>query len=164
MNNFLIRNTGFVKSLLLSIVFLIVSSKVIIPLYPVPITLQMFAIYFLGLLLPSRESFFLILSWLFIGSIGFPVFASNLGGISGPTVGYLIGMLFGAPMIGFLKSKGFSNLVSCIACYLIVHIFGCLWLVNFVGIDNVIQLGVVLFIIPELLKITLACSIFSLKK
>lgn len=164
MNRFLVKNTVSVKNILLSIAFLTISSKVIVPLYPVPITLQMFAVYFLGLLHTPRESFSAVLCWIFIGSIGAPVFASNLGGINGPTVGYLIGMLFGAPLIGFLKSKGYSLMLSCIACYFVVHILGCLWLANFVGFENVIQLGVIPFIVPELLKMTLACSLVALKK
>ncbi len=164
MNKFLTKNTDSVRNLLLSVAFLTISSKVIVPLYPVPITLQMFAVYFLGLLFTTRESFFAILSWLFIGAIGFPVFASNLGGISGPTVGYLIGMLLGVPLIGFLRSKGISLMISCFACYFVVHILGCLWLANFVGFENVIQLGVIPFIVPELLKMTLACSLVTLKK
>jgi len=159
MNDFSIKHTASVKSLLLSIAFLTISSKVIIPLYPVPITLQMFAIYFLGLLLSPRESFCAVLSWIFIGAAGFPVFASNFGGVTGPTAGYLIGMLLGAPLTGLLKSKGLSCMISCIACYFIVHFFGCLWLANFVGFENAIQLGVIPFIIPELLKITSACSL-----
>lgn len=159
MNNFLVKNTISVKNLLLSIAFLTVSSKVILPLYPVPITLQMFAIYFLGLLLSPRESFYAVLSWIFIGAAGFPVFASNFGELTGPTAGYLIGMLLGAPLIGFLKFKGLSLMISCISCYFVVHLFGCLWLANFVGFENIIQLGVVPFIIPELLKITIACSL-----
>ncbi len=164
MKSFLKKDINSVRNLLLSVAFLAISSKVVVPLYPVPITLQMFAVYFLGLLHTPRESFSVVLCWLFIGSIGVPVFASSLGGISGPTVGYLIGMLFGTPLISFLKSKGILLMMSCVACYFVVHILGCLWLANFVGFENVIQLGVIPFIVPDLLKMTLACSLVALKK
>lgn len=158
MNNFLVSDKGAIKRLMLSVAFLIISSKVSVPLYPVPITLQMFAVYFLGLLLSPRESFVTILSWLLVGSFGLPAFASNFGG---PTTGYLLGMLFGAPVMGFLKARGYSNFISCIACYLINGVFGCFWLSSFVGFENVIQLGIAPFVIPELLKITLICAIFN---
>lgn len=150
-----------IVNLILSVSFLTISSKVIIPLYPVPITLQMFAIYFLGIIQSPRESFYAILSWLFIGTLGFPVFASSFGGLSGPTSGYLIGMLFGAPIMGYLRAKQKGLITSSLACYSVVHFFGYLWLVNFVGWTNAFYCGILPFIIPEFFKISIVCAIFS---
>lgn len=152
-----------VRNVVLSMIGLIVSSKTCLPLYPVPVTLQMLAVYYLGMILTPKESFSAVLGWLTLGAIGFPVFASPFGGIGGVTTGYLMGMLLGAPFVGVILKKGFSPIVACFSCYIVVHLFGCTWLSNFVGWSNVIQFGVVPFLIPEIFKITCACGIFCKK-
>ena len=155
--------TSSARNVILAIVGLVVSSKVAVPLFPVPITLQMLAVYYLGLMLSPRESFSAVLGWLMLGAVGLPVFASPVGGIGGPTAGYLVGMLFGCPLVGVALRYRLSPIIACIICYAINHLCGCVWLSGFVGWNNVLQCGVLPFIIPEFLKITTAVAIY-LKK
>ena len=158
-----VNTTSSARNVILAIAGLIISSKVAVPLFPVPITLQMFAIYYLGLMLSPRESFSAVFGWLMLGAAGLPVFASPVGGLGGPTAGYLIGMLFGNPLIGVALKHSLSPIGACIICYAVNHLCGCVWLSGFVGWDNVLQCGVLPFIIPEFLKITAAVAIY-LKK
>ena len=152
-----------ILKILLSVTLLIFCSKITVPFYPVPVTLQMFAIYFLSLKFSPKESFGGILLWLVLGICGLPVFAPNVVGnfFSRPTAGYLMGMLFGAPISGFLKSKGFNSVLCCFVCYLIVHLFGCLYLMKFVAVD-ILRVGFYPFIIPEILKIFSVCTVYKL--
>ena len=78
----------------------------IIPLPPVPITLQTLFVWGLaGALLGARLGALSQLVYLLIGIIGLPVFAggkAGLGVLFGPTGGYLIGFVAGAWVIGTL--------------------------------------------------------------
>ena len=75
---------------------LAISSKVQLPFWPVPMTMQTFVIFLIGMTYGIRLSFATVALYLFEGAAGLPVFASG-GGIAyliGPTAGYLYGMLF----------------------------------------------------------------------
>jgi biotin transporter BioY len=66
-------------------------------------------------------------------------------------------MLIAAPAAGIVLRKSGSNFLACLCAYIIVHLFGCAVLSNFVGLDGVVQLGLYPFIVPEALKMTIAC-------
>lgn len=155
------KGTKSIVDVLLASAFFSVSSQMVFPLWPVPVTMQTFAIFFVGLLFSPRKSFFSVLVWLFAGSVGLPVITSGLGG---PTSGYLVGMLVGAPLFGLLRSKRVSVVSSCVACLAVVYSLGCVWLAEFVGLESVLACGVIPFILPDLFKIALACSLIVLKK
>jgi biotin transport system substrate-specific component len=145
----------------LGIAFFYICSNLTVPMWPVPITMQMFAVYFLGLVLTPKESCSSTTAWLALGALGLPVFASSVGGFLGPTAGYRFGMIIATTAISYMMRARYTPVISCICGAAIVHIFGCAWLVQFVGLENVIQCGVVPFIVPEILKITLACAILK---
>lgn len=73
-------------------------------------------------------------------------------------------MLVGAPLFGLLRSKRVSVVSSCVTCLAVVYSLGCVWLARFVGLENVLACGVIPFILPDLFKIALACSLIVLKK
>ena len=66
-----------------------------IPLPPVPITLQTLFTLVAALLLPLPVSISSVLVYLFLGIIGLPIFTSGggLAAVTGPTGGYLIGLI-----------------------------------------------------------------------
>ncbi|GHT89533.1 hypothetical protein FACS1894113_4920 [Alphaproteobacteria bacterium] len=67
-------------------------------------------------------------------------------------------MVVAAPICAFIAKKTASSLLAFMSCYIIVHVFGCVWLANFVGWKSVFVLGVVPFVISEILKISLVCA------
>ncbi len=76
--------------------FIAVGAFVIIPVGPVPVSLQTFFVLLTGLLLSPRWAVAAVGLYLFAGIIGLPVFAggtSGIGRIAGPTGGYLISAL-----------------------------------------------------------------------
>jgi biotin transport system substrate-specific component len=88
----------------IGVVFMIIGSylSITLPFTRVPFTLQVFFLFLISLLFSYKESFLIILSYLFLGIIGFPVFAGGRGGadvLFGPTGGYLYGFLISAPII-----------------------------------------------------------------
>ena len=73
-------------------------SWVVVPLGPIPFTLQMFAITFAIVVLSPKEAIAAITGYLLLGAVGVPVFSGMRGGIgvlAGPTGGFLWGYLFG---------------------------------------------------------------------
>ena len=85
---------------LMGTILLAVSSKIKIPFYPVPMTMQTLVILFLGIALGWKLGTATIALYLFEGIIGLPVFSGSpekgvgLVYFTGPTMGYLVGFLF----------------------------------------------------------------------
>lgn len=97
------RSIAFVG---LSIALIAVSAWIVVPLGPVPFTLQMLSISFVICLLTPKEAIATICCYELLGAIGVPVFSGMRGGIGvllGPTGGFLVGYLIGVPLaVGFL--------------------------------------------------------------
>tara|TARA_B100000470_G_scaffold118121_1_gene91143 strand:- start:244 stop:795 length:552 start_codon:yes stop_codon:yes gene_type:complete len=149
----------FIGSILLT-----VSAKIKIPFYPVPMTMQTFAVLFLGLSFGYKIGLATVGLYLFEGIIGIPVFSNSpekgvgLIYFTGPTMGYLIGFLFATFLAGYLNFK--TNIIfiflKLIISVSVIYILGVLWLGNLIGWDKpVIQFGVTPFLLAELFKIVL---------
>jgi biotin transport system substrate-specific component len=79
------------------------SSWAEIPMVPVPMTLQTYALFVIAALAGRYLATAIVVVWLFQAAIGFPVLAGGAGGLQavlGPTIGFLAGMLAAAPIIG----------------------------------------------------------------
>ena len=90
------RSIAFVA---LTIALLGVSAWVSIPIGPVMLTLQMFAVMFAIMVLTPKQCMASIAGYLALGAIGLPMFSGMRGGIGmlmGPTGGYLWGFLLAA--------------------------------------------------------------------
>jgi len=155
----ILRNAFIV---LMGTVLLAVSSKIKIPFYPVPMTMQTFVVLFLGIALGWKLGLATIFLYLFEGIIGIPVFSGSpekgvgLIYFTGPTMGYLIGFLFTVYFAGsfnfsknlFIKFLQLSFSVS------FIYIFGVLWLGALIGWGKpLFQLGVQPFLLAECFKI-----------
>src|SRR2546429_9946606 len=69
------------------------SAQVVIPVGPIPITGQTFAVLLTGALLGSRLGAITMIAYLIEGASGLPFFSGSTGGILhliGPTGGYLV--------------------------------------------------------------------------
>lgn len=81
-----------------------------LPWTPVPITGQTFGVALTALLWGRTRALAVILSYLTLGALGFPVFAMGSAGLMvGPTFGYLIGMVVAACWMGFLSDSGWTK-------------------------------------------------------
>ena len=167
--------SSFIKNILLIIFgsfLLAVSSKVQVPFWPVPMTMQTFVVFLIGTSYGWKLSFFTVFAYIIEGALGLPVFATGAGlaYLVGPTAGYIYGMLLAAIIIGFLSEKGFSNtyfmsLVSLLIGSAVIFIIGVVYLGSIIGYDKAINFGLLPFIPSELFKIALAVALIpSLSK
>jgi len=168
-----INQIKLVKYLLIAIIgtlVLAISSKIKIPFYPVPMTMQTFVVLFIGIAFGWKLGLATIFLYLFEGIIGLPVFSGTpekgLGIIyfTGPTMGYLIGFLFSCFFAGYFNySKNlFLNFVKLSFATSFVYVSGILWLGILIGWDKpVFKLGAEPFLLAELFKILLITLIVS---
>ena len=158
-----VRNSVLVigGSLLLS-----ATAKAQIPFWPVPMTMQTFAVLLLGAAYGWRLGGAAVLLYLAEGAVGLPVFAKG-GGFAyllGPTGGYLVGFLFAAIVVGWLAQRGWDRSpVTTVAAMLIGELIifglGVAWLAHLIGIDKAIAAGVTPFLWGEAVKIALATAL-----
>ena len=165
----------YIKNILLILLgsfLLAISSKVQVPFWPVPMTMQTFVVFLIGMSYGWKLSFFTLLAYIVEGSLGLPVFAtgSGLAYLIGPTAGYIYGMALAVIVIGFLSEKGFSNsylmcLISLLIGSIIIFTLGVGYLGLLIGYDKAINFGLIPFIPSELFKIALAVALIpSLSK
>ena len=174
------ENTKVLKYLLiifLGSILLTISSKIKIPFYPVPMTMQTFVVLFLGMSFGYKIGLATVSLYLLEGIIGLPVFSNSpekgVGIIyfTGPTMGYLIGFLLATFLAGYFNFKvnifyAFLKLIISVSA---IYILGIFWLGNLIGWDKpIMQLGVAPFLLAELFKVSilaiLSKKIIKLKK
>ena len=172
--------TKIIKSLLvilLGSIILAISSKIKIPFYPVPMTMQTFVVLLIGMSFGYKIGLATISLYLIEGIIGLPVFSNSpergvgLVYFTGPTMGYLIGFLSACFLASLIKKNDnyFIIFIKLILSVSTIYILGVLWLGTLIGLDKpIIQLGVLPFLLAEFFKISLltilAKKIFKLRK
>ena len=149
---------------LIGSIILAVSSKIKIPFYPVPMTMQTFVVLLLGLSFGYKIGLSAVGLYLIEGIAGLPVFSNSpergIGIVyfTGPTMGYLIGFLFACYLASFVKLsdsflKIFTKLTLAVST---IYIFWILWLGTLIGWDKpIFSLGVAPFLLAESFKILL---------
>ncbi len=144
-NSWLGQNQA-IRNVLLAVagsLLLWVSAKTQVPFWPVPLTMQPFAVLAIGMMYGGRLAFATVALYLFEGAVGLPVFAYG-GGLPyflTPTGGFLVGFLFAATFCGFMAERGADkNILSAVAVgfvgMLIIYAFGLAWLGNLFGFET----------------------------
>ena len=153
--------------ILISFLFTILialSSKISVPFYPVPMTMQTFVVMLVGITFGWKIGVATISLYLFEGIIGLPVFAGTpekgigLTYFVGPTMGYLVGFIFATFIAGYsnFNTNIFFIFLKLIFSVSIIYILGVSWLGNLIGWDKpVLELGLIPFLYAELFKILL---------
>ena len=172
-----LRILKYILIIFLGSILLTISSKIKIPFYPVPMTMQTFVVLFLGMSFGYKIGLATVSLYLVEGIIGLPVFSNSpekgvgLVYFTGPTMGYLIGFLFATFLAGYFNFKGniLNNFIKLLISVSTIYILGVFWLGSLIGWDKpIIQLGVTPFLLAELFKIViltlLAKNILKLRK
>jgi len=146
-----------------------VGAFIIVPIPPVPITLQTLFLGLAGALLGARLGALSQVVYLLLGIIGLPVFAggkAGLGVLFGPTGGYLIGFVAAAYVIGRIaalrRSPGFAWIcLSLAAGEAVLLALGSLQLSLVGRLDplKALAVGVLPFLPGDGIKIVLAAVI-----
>ncbi len=146
------------------------SGKIAIPLWftPVPIATQNSVILILAALLGARRAFAATLLFLAQGALlGLPVFSNGGAGLHvliGPTGGYLTGYLIASYVVGYIAERNRSLLNGLLAMSvgnLIIYFCGVSYLTTFLGLSKALMLGVVPFILGDVLKIAAGLSLLK---
>lgn len=150
--------------ILLSALFIAALAQVRIPLQPVPVTGQTFAVLLVGMALGSRRGALAVLAYLAMGAAGLPFFTGAQAGLAymaGPTGGYLAGFVAAAGLVGWLAERGwdrslFKALAAMVIGNLVIYLFGVSWLSTlvggFAGEKGAIALGLTPFLLGDALK------------
>jgi biotin transport system substrate-specific component len=164
----------FVFLALIGSIILAISSKIKIPFYPVPMTMQTLVVLIIGIGFGWRLGLATISLYLFEGVIGLPVFSgtpekgTGLIYFTGPTMGYLLGFLVAVYISGkFIYDNNLiKNFLKLLLATSFIYILGMSWLGNLIGWDkSIFQLGAQPFLLAELFKILIATlAINQIKK
>ena len=164
----------YVLVVLLGSILLAISSKIKIPFYPVPMTMQTFVVLFIGIAFGWRLGVATISLYLFEGIIGLPVFSgtpekgSGIVYFTGPTMGYLIGFLVTVYISGkfFYEKNLIKNFLKLSFATSFIYVLGMIWLGSVIGWDKpIFKLGAQPFLLAELLKILIATlAVHQIKK
>jgi biotin transport system substrate-specific component len=153
---------GKVMLLVIGVVILSISAHVKVPFYPVPMTLQTLVVLLIGMSYGSRLGGVTILSYLFLGAFGAPVFSGGAGFayLIGPTGGYLLGFFVSTVLLGFLAERGMGKTWKTSALLALIgtstiYLLGLAWLTSIIGHEKAIQFGFLPFIYGDLLKLVL---------
>lgn len=136
----------------------------------VPFTLQTFGVFLAIGVLGGKRGSLAVLVYILLGAIGVPVFAGFTGGIGillRNTGGYIVGFLFSAlvmwAMEMMLGKKMWVLVLSMVAGLVVCYAFGTVWFMAIyakeagaIGLTTALGWCVFPFLVPDLIKITLA--------
>jgi len=143
------------------------SSYISIPMVPVPVSMQPFAVLMVGALYGWRLGGITVLAWLLEAALGMPVLAGGKGGLApfvGPTAGYLFAFPVGAVLMGWLAARGFDGarpvraFCAMLLCTTLILAIGGLWLGAMIGAAKGWALGVAPFLIGDVVKSVLGAA------
>ncbi|MGN6326196.1 biotin transporter BioY [Pseudolysinimonas sp.] len=147
-----------------------VLAQVAIPLWPVPITGQTFAVLLVGAVLgPVRGAISMAL-YLVLGALGLPIFTGGAHGdlVALPSGGYIVGFIVAAALVGFLARRRwdrrwYGTVVAFLAGSAVMYAFGLPWLfASMVSLHQpdalgfTIQHGLLVFLIGDAIKAAVA--------
>ena len=142
------------------------AAHVKVPFWPVPMTMQTFVVLMIGATYGRNLALATVAAYLVEGAVGLPFFASGggIGILAGPTAGYLLGFLVAAGLVGHLANRGLGRSVASampifILGDVVIFLCGVAWLSTLVGAESAITGGLVPFLLAEVLKIALACTL-----
>ena len=151
----------YILVIFLGSILLTISSKIKIPFYPVPMTMQTFVVLFLGISFGYKIGLATVSLYLVEGIIGLPVFSNSpergIGIIyfTGPTMGYLLGFVIAVYVAGkFNFNKNYLlNFIKIVFSVLPIYVLGLIWLGILIGWDKpIFQFGAQPFLLAELFK------------
>lgn len=142
----------------------------LMPLTPVPLTTQNFAVLLVGLLLGSRRAFAAMMLYLVEGIAGFPVFnPAGTGGIAqlfGVTGGFLLAYPFVAYVAGYVFERGAKTFARAalagVIAEAVLFVGGLGWLYAFThSVAKAAYVGLYWFVAAEVIKVMIAAGIAS---
>ena len=153
---------------LLGIAALTLAANVRVPMWPVPVTMQTFAVLTIGAAYGARLGLATLLGYLALGAAGVAVFTGETAGLAymaGPTGGYLLGFAVAAWTMGRLAEAGWDRSVARMVAALLlgnalIYAFGLPWMAWLFAAEKgmawVLHWGMTAFLPGDALKLALA--------
>lgn len=158
-----------VAAIIIGNLLLILSAKIQIPFWPVPMTMQTFVVLMIGAAFGARMAGATVLAYLVEGALGLPVFATGTGlaYMAGPTAGYLAGFLVAATIVGWFADRGhgrsiLTTLIAFLIGEAVILSLGAGWLAVLFGPEKAVSAGLLPFLPGEIAKVALACATLPL--
>lgn len=154
--------------------FVGLAAQVAIPLWPVPITGQTFAVLMVSAALGTFRGLISMAIYMLAGLIGVPWFAEGSAAFTGgpltPSFGYIVGFVLAGALVGFLAERGWTRTPLRTAGAMIlgniaIYAIGITWLkvdlaAYYTEWGPVLQDGLWPFLVGDALKIVLAAGLF----
>jgi len=146
----------------------VITSFISIPVFAIPVTLQLFGIYTALYLLGGKLATVSVALYVAVGAFGLPVFAGFSGGLGrlfdatgGFILGFLAICLIYWIITALIKDTRVSRIVATAISLVVFYLMGSTWysVVYLGGISHIwsaLLATVLPFIIPDVLKISLA--------
>lgn len=146
-------------------------ARIAVPMVPVPMTMQTFAVLLAGAMLGPVAGAGAVLLYLAAGALGLPVFSeggSGLDSLIGPTAGYLWSFPLAAAMAGRLSRQGRLRpwpvgVALLWALHLLILAPGAAWLSRVTGLEAAAREGVLPFLIGAGVKSALVILAVGLR-
>jgi len=153
------------------------AAQLAIPMWPVPITGQTFAVLFVGTVLWATRGGIALGLYALLGLVGLPVYSGSASGwsvLAGPTGGYIIGFVLAAILTGWLAQRQWDRrfvgtLVSFLAGSFVIYAVALPWLaisLGRLGVPNdpssVLRAGLYPFILGDTVKALIAAALVPL--
>ena len=152
-----------------------IAAQIAIPMWPVPITGQTFAVLLVGAVLGASRGALSMIADFSLGAAGLPVFTGAVSGITfGTTFGYLVGFIAAAAVVGWLSQLNWHKKVSGVLASFaignaVIYMFGLPWLafalsnLGFASdLGAVAAAGLVPFLVGDAIKMALAAAALPL--
>ena len=139
--------------------------KIHLPFTPVPLTGQTFAVLLVAAALGSKRGAASMAFYVALGAIGLPIFAGGASGMayfSGATLGYLIGFVLAAFVVGLLAERGLersvrTSVIPFLVGTVIIYACGVFWLAFILGsVGKAFTAGFIPFVIGDAIKLIAA--------
>lgn len=143
---------------------LAVIAPVTIPIGPIPFSMAMLGVYFIGAMLPPLQAMGALAVYVMLGLVGLPVFSGYQAGpqvLVGPTGGYLWGYFLIALAVSLAVRRGLGlplQMAAAVAGTAACYLLGTLWFMAVSGnsFGQALLLCVAPFAIPDLIKAAVA--------
>lgn len=155
-------------AVLLGTALLAAASWISVPMFPVPITMQSFAVVLVGALGGWALGGTTVMVWLAEAALGLPVLAGGSGGFIhfvGPTAGYLLAFPIMAMLAGYAAERGLLArgvvlpFLAMAAIQGLCLVLGTAWLSVMLGdVSRAIAVGATPFVVGGLLKAALVVA------
>ncbi|MBT4879960.1 MAG: biotin transporter BioY [Alphaproteobacteria bacterium] len=167
-------NLSILQQFALAIVgtlFLTISAKVQVPIWPVKVSMQTSALVLIGILYGPRLGIATVFLYMLEGISGFPVFQGTPDrglGISymmGPTGGYLLGFFALTYFMGVFFEKGYGSkltkaLPAVFVAFCSLYVPGVAWLSYLIGVEKGLHLGLYVFLPSAFLQMGLCATLW----